>query len=191
MASNRGTTRLLFNTVQTVSRTFDLDRGSHTYSQNIDPSIFLPNQHWSTYLSTPRLYIDEPHRMMRLAHGHLYLLLSKVSFGTAILYPSYHFGAVLRSGCFHSFEGFGELTHTSISSSPFHGLRIYVDYQALLDTLPRTSPLLPSVRTSLARLKPRLATAQKAETEEMMNKLKGMGNSILGECSPIDPGSFC
>ncbi|KAF7306655.1 TPR-REGION domain-containing protein [Mycena indigotica] len=38
----------------------------------------------------------------------------------------------------------------------------------------------PSVERSLAALKPRLEAAQKRETDEMLGKLKGIGNSILG-----------
>lgn len=32
----------------------------------------------------------------------------------------------------------------------------------------------------MQQLKPRLETAQKKETDEMMDKLKGLGNSLLG-----------
>jgi hypothetical protein len=59
---------------------------------------------------------------------------------------------------------------------------IDVDYQLLLDTLPGDSPLVSSIPTALTKLRPRLELAQKAETEEMMNKLKGLGNTILGMC---------
>jgi tetratricopeptide (TPR) repeat protein len=54
------------------------------------------------------------------------------------------------------------------------------DYSALLEILPNSSPLLPSIRIALQKLKPRLEKAQKEETEEMMGKLKDLGNSVLG-----------
>jgi len=54
------------------------------------------------------------------------------------------------------------------------------DYRTLLDTLPSSSPLLPSIRSSLTTLHPRLERAQKAETDEMISKLKGLGDSVLG-----------
>ena len=54
------------------------------------------------------------------------------------------------------------------------------DYQTLLDLLPSTSPQLPEVRRSLQSIKPRAEQAQKKEMGEMMDKLKGLGNSVLG-----------
>ncbi|KAI0756660.1 hypothetical protein C8Q80DRAFT_1129813 [Daedaleopsis nitida] len=54
------------------------------------------------------------------------------------------------------------------------------DYKTLLDLLPPTSPDLVGVRRSLASLTPRVEAAQKRETAEMLDKLKGLGNSILG-----------
>ena len=53
------------------------------------------------------------------------------------------------------------------------------DYNTLIKLY--TSPMqLNEVRRKLEYLKPRLETAQKQETEEMLSKLKGLGNSILG-----------
>jgi hypothetical protein len=44
-----------------------------------------------------------------------------------------------------------------------------------------TSPSqLIDIRRKLQQLKPRLEIAQKKETDEMMDKLKGLGNSLLG-----------
>jgi len=54
------------------------------------------------------------------------------------------------------------------------------DYTALLELLPPSSPQIADVRRSLQLLKPRVEAAQKKETAEMMDKLKGLGNSILG-----------
>jgi len=54
------------------------------------------------------------------------------------------------------------------------------DYNALLKLLPPTSPQIRDTERSLRLLKPRVEAAQKQETAEMMNKLKGLGNSILG-----------
>ncbi|KAI0375348.1 TPR-like protein [Pilatotrama ljubarskyi] len=54
------------------------------------------------------------------------------------------------------------------------------DYKLLVEILPPTSPDLVSIRRSLAALPPRIEAAQKRETAEMLDKLKGLGNSILG-----------
>ncbi|KAI0361240.1 TPR-like protein [Trametes cingulata] len=54
------------------------------------------------------------------------------------------------------------------------------DYKLLLELLPASSPDLVAVRRSLAALPPRIEAAQKRETAEMLDKLKGLGNSILG-----------
>ncbi|KAF8316763.1 hypothetical protein DL93DRAFT_708068 [Clavulina sp. PMI_390] len=54
------------------------------------------------------------------------------------------------------------------------------DYQTLVDTLPSSSPLRPSAQRALKSLPPRIQVAQKRETDEMVDKLKGVGNSILG-----------
>jgi hypothetical protein len=39
------------------------------------------------------------------------------------------------------------------------------------------------IRASLSKVKLRAEAAQKREMGEMMDKLKGLGNSILGMCS--------
>lgn len=53
------------------------------------------------------------------------------------------------------------------------------DYNSLLKLV--TSPSrLTDIRSKLQQLKPRLENAQKKETDEMMDKLKGIGNSLLG-----------
>ncbi|KAJ7293298.1 hypothetical protein C8J57DRAFT_1041987 [Mycena rebaudengoi] len=54
------------------------------------------------------------------------------------------------------------------------------DYTTLLKILPPASSQVKEVERSLHLLKPRLEAAQKAETAEMLGKLKGLGNSILG-----------
>ncbi|KAH7924883.1 hypothetical protein BV22DRAFT_1034674 [Leucogyrophana mollusca] len=58
--------------------------------------------------------------------------------------------------------------------------RAQEDYTALLELLPPSSLQLAQVKRSLQSLKPRQEAAQKRETDEMMSKLKGLGNSILG-----------
>ncbi|KZT05924.1 TPR-like protein [Laetiporus sulphureus 93-53] len=55
------------------------------------------------------------------------------------------------------------------------------DYTTLLSILPPTSTQLPEIRRSLALLKPRAEAAQKRETDEMLDKLKGLGNNVLGK----------
>ncbi|CAK5264996.1 unnamed protein product [Mycena citricolor] len=54
------------------------------------------------------------------------------------------------------------------------------DYTTLLKILPPSSALIKEIERSQAVLKPRHEAAQKRETDEMMGKLKGIGNSILG-----------
>jgi hypothetical protein len=46
--------------------------------------------------------------------------------------------------------------------------------------LPSSSPLRDEIQRSLRHIGPRVEAAQKRETAEMLDKLKGMGNSILG-----------
>jgi len=54
------------------------------------------------------------------------------------------------------------------------------DYTALLKLLPPSSPLFRETERSLQLLKPRTEAAQKRETAEMLDKLKDLGNSVLG-----------
>ncbi|PPQ89610.1 hypothetical protein CVT25_012355 [Psilocybe cyanescens] len=63
-------------------------------------------------------------------------------------------------------------TWTSLTS-------VQEDYDALLKLI--NSPSQQSdIKRKLQLLKPRLEAAQKRETDEMLGKLKGLGNSILG-----------
>lgn len=59
-------------------------------------------------------------------------------------------------------------------------LIIHGDYNKLLTILPESSDEVKEIHRTLRVLKPRLEEAQKQETAEMIDKLKGMGNSILG-----------
>ncbi|KAK7064463.1 Tetratricopeptide repeat protein 1 [Favolaschia claudopus] len=54
------------------------------------------------------------------------------------------------------------------------------DYTTLLKILPPSDPQVREIERSQRLLKPRVEAAQKAETAEMLGKLKGLGNSILG-----------
>ncbi|KAF5377688.1 hypothetical protein D9615_005234 [Tricholomella constricta] len=54
------------------------------------------------------------------------------------------------------------------------------DYTALLKLLPPSSSQSRDTERSMKLLKPRIEDAQKKETAEMLDKLKGLGNSILG-----------
>ena len=51
----------------------------------------------------------------------------------------------------------------------------------MLNLLPPDSPLAKETEKSLGSLKPRVEEAQKRETAEMLDKLKGVGNSVLGK----------
>ncbi|WVQ80860.1 hypothetical protein IAT38_002967 [Cryptococcus sp. DSM 104549] len=53
------------------------------------------------------------------------------------------------------------------------------DYTLLSRLLPASSPLLPPIRRSLAALPPRIKIEEKAQYDEMMGKLKELGNSFL------------
>lgn len=54
------------------------------------------------------------------------------------------------------------------------------DYTTLLKILPPSTPQTKEIERFQYLLKPRLEAAQKEETAEMLGKLKGLGNSILG-----------
>ncbi|KZO96002.1 TPR-like protein [Calocera viscosa TUFC12733] len=54
------------------------------------------------------------------------------------------------------------------------------DLKKLIDILPPGSPLLPGVRATLAQVEPQLAAAAQKEKDEMMSKLKDLGNTFLG-----------
>lgn len=54
-----------------------------------------------------------------------------------------------------------------------------LDYNKLLTLVSSPSQLF-EIRRKLEALKPRQEAAQKRETDEMLSKLKGLGNSILG-----------
>lgn len=57
------------------------------------------------------------------------------------------------------------------------------DYTTLLTLLTPSSPEHRTAQRALGALKPRAEAAQKRETDEMLGKLKGLGNSILGACA--------
>jgi hypothetical protein len=55
-----------------------------------------------------------------------------------------------------------------------------LDYSTILKLLPPSSPEINEIERLLKHLKPRTEAAQKQETAEMLGKLKGLGNTILG-----------
>ena len=55
-----------------------------------------------------------------------------------------------------------------------------IDYKLLIELLPPGSAELTQTRKALLSLEPRTRAAQEKETAEMMDKLKGLGNTILG-----------
>jgi len=55
------------------------------------------------------------------------------------------------------------------------------DLKLLLELLPPNSAELTQTRKTLKSLEPRVRAAQEKETAEMMDKLKGLGNNILGK----------
>ncbi|KAF8921094.1 hypothetical protein CPB85DRAFT_1269302 [Mucidula mucida] len=54
------------------------------------------------------------------------------------------------------------------------------DYNTLLKLFPENSTQCTEVQRNHKKLQPRVEAAQKKETAEMLGKLKGLGNSILG-----------
>ena len=52
-------------------------------------------------------------------------------------------------------------------------LTICLDYNALLKLFPPGSPQIDAIKRSLQSLEPRIEEAQKKETGEMLDKLKG------------------
>lgn len=58
---------------------------------------------------------------------------------------------------------------------------INIDYTKLVSLLPPSSGQVTEAKRSLGLLEPRIEEAQKREMGEMMDKMKGLGNSILGE----------
>ncbi|WWD22495.1 hypothetical protein CI109_106988 [Kwoniella shandongensis] len=54
------------------------------------------------------------------------------------------------------------------------------DYTRLISLLPSTSPLIPTIRRSLSTLPERIKVEEKKQYDEMMGKLKDLGNSFLG-----------
>uniref|UniRef100_A0A0W0EUQ3 Putative TPR-like protein n=1 Tax=Moniliophthora roreri TaxID=221103 RepID=A0A0W0EUQ3_MONRR len=55
------------------------------------------------------------------------------------------------------------------------------DYQKLVELLPEASKERRDAERKMSALKPRVEEAQKRETAEMLDKLKGIGNNILGK----------
>ena len=58
---------------------------------------------------------------------------------------------------------------------------VWSDYTLLSTLVPAGGSEAKQYAKALRNLQPRLDEAQKRETGEMVDKLKGLGNSILGE----------
>ena len=57
-----------------------------------------------------------------------------------------------------------------------------IDYNTLLGLIPAESKEAEQIRRTIRILTPRIEAAQKKETGEVFDKLKDVGNSILGIC---------
>lgn len=66
-----------------------------------------------------------------------------------------------------------------------------VDYTTLLTLFPEASRDVFDVRRAQADLKPRLEAAKKKDMDEMVSKMKGLGNSLLGERFPYNVAFAC
>lgn len=68
-----------------------------------------------------------------------------------------------------------------LKSQLYQTQRHLLDFTTLLQILPPSSPRVAKIQQSIQSLKPRIEFAQKRETDEMLGKLKTLGNSLLGE----------
>jgi hypothetical protein len=71
---------------------------------------------------------------------------------------------------------------------------VSLDYNKLLELIipsSSTQSQIAEIQRSLRSVKPRQEAAQKAETGEMMNKLKGLGDSLLGNAFIFTPVCRC
>lgn len=55
------------------------------------------------------------------------------------------------------------------------------DYEDIEKRLPENSPMHKSIKESISRVKPILSEVQEREKTQMLNKLKDLGNNILGK----------
>jgi hypothetical protein len=62
---------------------------------------------------------------------------------------------------------------------------LLADLKHLLDLLPTTDPKRNEISRQMIKIEPLLAKAQKTETDEMLNKLKELGNNVLGALSAL------
>jgi hypothetical protein len=60
-------------------------------------------------------------------------------------------------------------------------MQLSSDLKHLLELLPSDDRSRPEIARKLKGVEPRIAIAQKSETDEMLTKLKELGNNILGE----------
>lgn len=60
-------------------------------------------------------------------------------------------------------------------------LTLRKDYRNLISVLPKSSPQLSTAQKALASLPSRIAKQQEMEKNEMMDKLKELGNGLLGK----------
>lgn len=58
---------------------------------------------------------------------------------------------------------------------------VFVDLEALIPLLPNPSSLRSQMQSTLRSLPPRIQAQQDKEKDEMMGKLKDLGNSVLGK----------
>ena len=58
---------------------------------------------------------------------------------------------------------------------------LITDYKLLVTLLPRSAPQATAIRQALNTLPQRIALQQEKEKDEMMGKLKELGNGILGK----------
>lgn len=64
------------------------------------------------------------------------------------------------------------------------------DYNKLLELHPEGSAQARDVERALRSLAPRVEVAQKQEVDEMLGKLKGIGNTVLGQSLPWTTKAF-
>jgi hypothetical protein len=99
--------------------------------------------------------------------------------------PSYTKALQRRAQCNEKIGSWSALSSAKEGMQParFQISRSFnsVDYTTLITLLPPSSNQVVEAKRSLRLLEPRVEEAQKRETGEMVDKLKGLGNSILGK----------
>lgn len=67
-----------------------------------------------------------------------------------------------------------------VDSGLIHLAHYHSDYKLLISLLPTSSPHVATARKALSKLPERIRVQQEKEKDEMLGKLKELGNGLLG-----------